>query len=90
MRAGAIIVPDETRLGIPRRHSRRIIPREPRHILVSLLSPIGDTLLATPALAALRRRFPEASLTVIVSASNAGILEGNPDVTDRILVPPDG
>lgn len=47
-------------------------------------------MLATPALAALRRRYPEASLTVIVSASNAGILEGNPDVTDRILVPADG
>jgi lipopolysaccharide heptosyltransferase II len=54
------------------------------------LSPIGDTLLATPALAALRRQYPNASLTVIVSASNAGILEGNPDVTDRILVPPQG
>ena len=89
-RAGAIVVPDDSRLGAPRRPARRPITREPRHILVSLLSPIGDTLLATPALAALRRRYPEASLTVIVSASNVGILEGNPDVTDRILVPADG
>ncbi|HET9980887.1 MAG TPA: glycosyltransferase family 9 protein [Ktedonobacterales bacterium] len=89
-RAGAVVVQDETRLDLPRRTSRRAITREPRHILVSLLSPIGDTLLATPALAALRRRYPEASLTVIVSASNAGILDGNPDVTDRILVPPEG
>ena len=89
-RAGAVVVQDETRLDLPRRTSRRAITREPRHILVSLLSPIGDTLLATPALAALRRRYPGASLTVIVSASNAGILDGNPDVTDRILVPPQG
>ena len=89
-RAGVVVVPDETRLGNVRRTPRRSSVREPRHILVSLLSPIGDTLLATPALAALRRRYPEATLTVIVSASNAGILEGNPDVTDRILVPPDG
>jgi lipopolysaccharide heptosyltransferase II len=89
-RAGAVVIQDETRLDLPRRTSRRAITREPRHILVSLLSPIGDTLLATPALAALRRRYPEASLTVIVSASNAGILEDNPDVTDRILVPPEG
>ncbi len=89
-RAGAIAVPGKTRESAPRRVIRRIGALAPQHILVSLLSPIGDTLLATPALAALRRRYPDASITVIVSASNAGILEGNPDVTDRILVPPQG
>lgn len=89
-RAGAVALPRKARENASRRIIRRIDVREPQHILVSLLSPIGDTLLATPALAALRRRFPDASLTVIVSASNAGILEGNPDVTDRILVPPQG
>lgn len=89
-RAGAVALPRKARENASRRVIRRIDVREPQHILVSLLSPIGDTLLATPALAALRRRFPDASLTVIVSASNAGILEGNPDVTDRILVPPQG
>lgn len=89
-RAGALAIPGKARESTPRRVFRRIDVREPQHILVSLLSPIGDTLLATPTLAALRRRFPDATLTVIVSASNAGILEGNPDVTDRILVPPQG
>ncbi|MGE5333712.1 MAG: glycosyltransferase family 9 protein [Nitrososphaerota archaeon] len=89
-RAGAVALPRKARENASRRVIRRIDVREPQHILVSLLSPIGDTLLATPALAALKRRFPDASLTVIVSASNAGILEGNPDVTDRILVPPQG
>lgn len=89
-RAGAIAVPRRERESILRRDIRHSAVPEPRHILVSLLSPIGDTLLATPALAALRRRYPDASLTVIVSASNAGILEGNPDVTDCILVPPEG
>ncbi|HEY1388379.1 MAG TPA: glycosyltransferase family 9 protein [Ktedonobacterales bacterium] len=86
-RAGAVTVPRTARESTPRRAVRHLGVPEPRHILVSLLSPIGDTLLATPALAALRRRYPDASLTVIVSASNAGILEGNPDVTERILVP---
>ncbi len=60
----------------------------PRHILVSMLLPIGDTLLATPALAALHRRFPRASITVLVSASNASVLEGNPDVTRTIVIVP--
>lgn len=87
---GTVAVPRNARESVSRRVARHIDVPEPRHILVSLLSPIGDTLLATPALAALRRRYPHASLTVIVSASNVGILEGNPDVTDRILVPPDG
>jgi ADP-heptose:LPS heptosyltransferase len=63
---------------------------EPKHILIGLLCPIGDTLMATPALAAVRQRFPRASITVIVSASNAGILDGSPDITRRVLVPAPG
>src|SRR5215468_11150466 len=63
---------------------------DPRHILVVLLCPIGDTLLASPALAALRRRFPHARVTAVVSPKNAGILEANPDITDRIVLPPSG
>lgn len=85
-----ITLPRKSRESVPRRVIRRLGSPEPRHILVSLLSPIGDTLLATPALAALRRQYPDASITVIVSASNAGILEGNPDVTECILVPHPG
>lgn len=54
--------------------------REPERILVGLLCPIGDTLLATPALAALHARFPEAAITALVYRGNAGILAGNPAV----------
>jgi lipopolysaccharide heptosyltransferase II len=53
---------------------------------VGLLCPIGDTLFTTPALAALRRRFPRARITALVSRSNSGILDGNPDLDARILV----
>lgn len=60
---------------------------EPQHILVTLLCPIGDTLLATPALRALRGRYPHATISAVVSASNTGVLEGNPDITRRLLVP---
>jgi ADP-heptose:LPS heptosyltransferase len=63
------------------------IPAHPSRILVGLISPIGDTLLATPALAALRRAFPEAEIAALVAPSNAGILSGNPDV-DRLIYAP--
>jgi ADP-heptose:LPS heptosyltransferase len=61
-------------------------PLDPATILVGMLLPIGDTLLATPALAALRRRFPFAKITALVSYSNAGILEDNPNLDDLVYV----
>jgi ADP-heptose:LPS heptosyltransferase len=66
------------------------IPAYPKRILVGLISPIGDTLLATPALAALRRAFPEAEIAALVAPSNAGILSGNPDVDQLIYAPIQG
>jgi heptosyltransferase II len=63
----------------------RRLTTEPEHILVGLLCPIGDTLFATPALAALRRRFPRARITALVSRRNAGILDGNPALDACIL-----
>ncbi|MDI3316075.1 MAG: glycosyltransferase family 9 protein [Bacillota bacterium] len=52
-------------------------------ILVPVLCPLGDTLFATPALRALRRRFPGAQVTVLAWSSNAELLAGNPAV-DRL------
>lgn len=71
-----------------RRSRHDIVALDPRHILVGLLCPIGDTLFATPALAAMRRRFPRARITALVYRSNAGILTNNPDVDERILAAP--
>ena len=69
------------------RHSvRDYAPLDPGNILIGMLLPIGDTLLATPALAAVRRRFPWAKITALVSQSNAGILQDNPNIDALLFV----
>ncbi|MCD4812146.1 glycosyltransferase family 9 protein [bacterium] len=55
------------------------------HMVVIKVRALGDTLLATPALRALRHANPEAMITVVVSSSGAEVLAGNPHV-DRVLV----
>lgn len=61
--------------------------RTVRTILVVLLCPLGDTLFATPALRALRRRFPEAEITVLCWASNEPLLRYNPHVNHVVACP---
>ena len=67
-------------------------PLDPAQVLVSMLLPIGDTLLATPAVTVLRKRFPWAKITVLASRGNAGILRDNPNIDHLILTddPTDG
>ena len=59
-------------------------------ILFIKLKHIGDALLLTPTLAATRKRYPEASIRVVVRKGCDGILEGCPAI-DRLLtaVPPE-
>jgi lipopolysaccharide heptosyltransferase II len=56
----------------------------PRHVLVVDLDNLGDLLLATPAIRALRSRFPQAHLDALVTEYAAPALLGNPHV-DEIL-----
>ncbi|OGB99755.1 MAG: hypothetical protein A3G35_13135, partial [candidate division NC10 bacterium RIFCSPLOWO2_12_FULL_66_18] len=53
-----------------------------RRILVVRKDNIGDVLCTTPALRALRRAFPEAYLTMLVSEHCRPVLERNPDLDD--------
>lgn len=46
------------------------LPREPRHILVILLSEMGSVVLAGPMFSALRQRFPRATLHVLQLKKN--------------------
>src|ERR687892_2259827 len=49
-------------------------------ILVIRRDNIGDLVCATPLLAALRRRHPQAHIAALVNSYNAGVLTGNPDI----------
>lgn len=55
------------------------------HILVVKLATIGDLLLATPALRALRESYPQAQIDLLVTPSSAGLLN-DWEVINRVIV----
>jgi heptosyltransferase-3 len=61
-------------------------PAEPR-ILVITMRRLGDVLLTTPLVRALRRGIPGARVDVLVFRGTEGILFGNPDI-DRVIAIP--
>jgi heptosyltransferase-3 len=60
-------------------------PDAPQSILVVVTRRIGDVLLTTPLLHALKLAWPSARLDVLVFRGTEGILAGNPDV-NRVIV----
>jgi ADP-heptose:LPS heptosyltransferase len=86
----ASLEPTQTPLGVGDESNAPALPGEPRKILVTLLCPLGDTLLATPALYALRKRFPSAQIVGLTNRGNYGIVEGNPDLDALVRVNPAG
>jgi predicted lipopolysaccharide heptosyltransferase III len=48
---------------------------------------IGDVVLSTPLLPLLRKRFPEASLTVLVNPGTESVLLGNPHLEEILVIP---
>jgi heptosyltransferase III len=56
------------------------------NILVIKLRYIGDVLLATPVLRALRERFPDAQLTMAVNRGTEDVLKWNPDLNEILVV----
>jgi lipopolysaccharide heptosyltransferase II len=58
-----------------------------RNILVIRLSSIGDVILTTPVLEALRTRYPDARISYLVMDAFKDAIEGNPNI-DRLIVFP--
>jgi heptosyltransferase-3 len=59
--------------------------RDVRSIIVFKQRNIGDVLLATPAIHALRCAWPSARIAVAVNSGTEAMVEGNPDI-DRVIV----
>lgn len=55
-------------------------------ILVVRLRLIGDVVFTTPAVRALRGRFPDAHLTYLVESAAAPVVESNPHLSDVIVI----
>jgi lipopolysaccharide heptosyltransferase II len=56
----------------------------PRRILIVQSHPVGDTVMTTPAIRALRKKFSQSRLFVLAEPSAASILSNNPDVDEII------
>ena len=59
--------------------------RAARRILAVRLDNLGDVLLATPAIHAIRRALPEAQITLLTSPVGAQVAGLNPDIDDVIV-----
>ena len=56
------------------------------HVLLIRLRLLGDVVFTTPAVRAIRRRFPDAKLTYLVERAAAPVVLGNPHLDGVIVV----
>src|SRR6476659_4932073 len=61
------------------------LPHEPRRILVVKLFALGDLLNTTPALRALRARFPQARIDVLTTRQGKPGLANSPHIDDVLV-----
>jgi ADP-heptose:LPS heptosyltransferase len=59
-------------------------PERVRRILVVSSTAIGDTLLSTPAIRAVREKYPQARIVALFNAETLGLFANNPDVDEAV------
>jgi heptosyltransferase II len=69
---------------LPCEETNAYIPAVPPNILLVRFSAMGDTLLITPLIRALRTRHPNARISVLTKAMYAPLFQHNPRVTEVI------
>ncbi|OQY46471.1 MAG: hypothetical protein B6242_07760 [Anaerolineaceae bacterium 4572_78] len=62
----------------------RTLPQHPKKIIVIKPCCLGDVVLATPAIAALHARYPQAMIDVAVGTWSRSVLENNPHINHLI------
>lgn len=62
------------------------MPEAPRHILVRCPNPVGDAVMATPVLRALRSAHPHAEIAVLGPPQHAGLLRDVPTIDEYIPI----
>ena len=75
------------RSAVPSNSPESPITNPGSKILLVRLRLIGDVVLTTPLIRALRRRYPAARLTYVVEAGAAQVVRGNRNLTDVVVVP---
>ncbi|MBK8269206.1 MAG: lipopolysaccharide heptosyltransferase II [Planctomycetes bacterium] len=61
---------------------------EPRNLLISIPNWVGDVVMATPALDAIRRQFPDANITLLMRSYVADVLAGTKLGNEQVFWPP--
>ncbi len=61
-------------------------PQKLNSILVVKLSALGDTILLIPVLRSIKRKYPDAKITVLCTKINLGVLELCPYVNNLLVV----
>lgn len=60
---------------------------DPQRILIIKMSAVGDVVMSLPALAVLRRRFPDAKIDWLVEPAAISLLQGHPHLNQVIVSP---
>jgi lipopolysaccharide heptosyltransferase II len=71
------------------REKRKIDPSRIQRILLIRLRRIGDVVMTTPAITALREGIPKAKITYVIDEPYRALVEGHPDLDGVIVLPRD-